>query len=66
MHRERGLQKEETFAITDVVRGDLFKKIPPDQTLFFNPIGMASFDIAIVAYYYTQAVKKGIGMTLAE
>ncbi|SFS44559.1 2,3-diaminopropionate biosynthesis protein SbnB [Marininema halotolerans] len=64
MHKERGLQKEETLSLTDVVCKEALQKIPADQAIYFNPMGMASFDIAIATYYYRQAGEKGVGQTL--
>ncbi|SDW04207.1 ornithine cyclodeaminase [Marininema mesophilum] len=64
MAKERGLQKEETFSMTDVVCKGVLQEIPDNKTLYFNPMGMASFDIAIAAYYYRQAGEKGVGQTL--
>ena len=64
LNKERGLKKEDTYSITDVICFNVLREIPTDKILYFNPMGMASFDITIAAYYYTQAVAKGIGLSL--
>lgn len=66
LHKERGLKKEDTYSIADIICGGVLHNIPTDKVLFFNPMGMASFDIAIAAYYYDLAVKKGIGLSLED
>ncbi|NRR00834.1 2,3-diaminopropionate biosynthesis protein SbnB [Brevibacillus sp. RS1.1] len=66
MHLERGLQKEDTKSITDIVCLDQMKEFPQDEPIMFNPMGMAIFDIAIAAYYYKQALSQGIGTHLQD
>lgn len=45
-----GLKKEDTRSVIDVVCGDLMDKLAKGQTIMFNPMGMAVFDIAIGKY----------------
>lgn len=45
-----GLKKENTCSIIDVVCGNLMDKLAKEQTVMFNPMGMAVFDIAIGKY----------------
>lgn len=66
MHLERGLQKEDTKSITDVVVRNAIKEFPTDKAILFNPMGMAIFDVAIATYYYHQALKKEIGVLLED
>ncbi|MFC0215902.1 2,3-diaminopropionate biosynthesis protein SbnB [Paenibacillus chartarius] len=64
MHLQAGLQKEQTKSIVDVVIGDCMRQYDADAPIMFNPMGMASFDIAIGSMYARQAVAKGIGQLL--
>jgi 2,3-diaminopropionate biosynthesis protein SbnB len=64
MHRKKGLQKEDTKSIIDVVCGDCLKEFAPDESIMFNPMGMAVFDITVGAYYLSLAKKKHIGNEL--
>jgi ornithine cyclodeaminase len=55
MHKEVGLQKEDTRSFTsDGIKG-LFSELHADDTIMFNPMGMAVFDIAVAHLYYQEA-----------
>ncbi|WP_158642132.1 hypothetical protein [Brevibacillus laterosporus] len=41
MNKERVLQKEDVKTIVDVVRRGDMSTYPEDQTIMFNPMGMA-------------------------
>ncbi|EKS7869205.1 2,3-diaminopropionate biosynthesis protein SbnB [Bacillus bombysepticus] len=66
MHLERGLQKEDTVSIADVVIRGALQNFPYDKAILFNPMGMAIFDVAIAAYYYQRAREKEIGVLLED
>lgn len=62
---QKGLKKEETKSIVDVVCKGCFAEYAPKQVLMFNPMGMAVFDIAVGNYYYKKALSLGRGIKLA-
>jgi ornithine cyclodeaminase len=63
MHLHRNLNREDTRSIADVVeRGVL--GVGPEVPVFFNPMGMAVFDIAIATYYCRLASRQHIGVML--
>lgn len=64
MHLEKGLSKEQTFSICDVVMNNCLELFFDGNPILFNPMGMAVFDIAIATYYYNLALKKLIGQEL--
>ena len=64
MHLEKGLQKEHTKSIVDMVMGNCMKDYPADVPIMFNPMGMAVFDMAVGAYYIREAKRKGLGQEL--
>ncbi len=64
MHLEKGLQMEQTKSIIDMVVDHCMKDYPPEAPIMFNPMGMAVFDMAVGAYYFKEAQKKGIGQEL--
>ncbi len=64
MYREKGLSKEDTKSIIDVVVHNCLKDYGADVPIMFNPMGMAVFDIAAAAYYMNEAHKKNIGLHL--
>ena len=57
MHVEKGLQKEGTRSITDILTGDCFENLPAGTPVLFNPMGMAVFDIAMGHYYFGECAK---------
>ena len=64
MHLERGLQKEDTKSIIDVVCNNCLKDYPEDEAIMFNPMGMGVFDIATGRYLMDKAKEMGIGQEL--
>jgi N-[(2S)-2-amino-2-carboxyethyl]-L-glutamate dehydrogenase len=56
MHLEKGLQKEDTRSIVDIVVGNGMSHYDAKLPLLFNPMGMAVFDVAVGSYYH-QAFK---------
>ncbi|MWV44651.1 2,3-diaminopropionate biosynthesis protein SbnB [Paenibacillus sp. HJL G12] len=64
MHQVKGLRKEDTFSIVDIVTGGVLERLTSSEAVMFNPMGMAVFDIAIGSYYYHQAAASGIGTEL--
>jgi 2,3-diaminopropionate biosynthesis protein SbnB len=64
LHIEKGLQKEDTLSIVDVAIGRALESLPADQTVMFNPMGMAIFDMSIGALYYRQALEQQAGQQL--
>jgi ornithine cyclodeaminase len=66
MHRDMGLQKENTVSIADVVCRNAIGNAQNGEVIMFNPMGMAIFDIAIGAYYYKNALANNIGITVPE
>lgn len=61
MHLNRGLIKQNTKSIANVVCNNCIDDIPKEQAIMFNPMGMGVFDIAIASYYYTRALELNMG-----
>ncbi len=64
LHKVKGLVKQDTKSIIDVVAGDCIARMDRNVPVFFNPMGMAVFDIATATYYYKTAIQHGIGVKL--
>lgn len=64
LHLEYGLKETAVLTLRDVVCKDALRKIAPEEPVFFNPMGMAAFDITLSAYYWREAKRLGIGVTL--
>jgi len=61
---DKGLQKEQTKSIVDMVMDNCMKDYPSDAPIMFNPMGMAVFDMALGSYFLHYARQKGIGTEL--
>ncbi|MBD2843664.1 2,3-diaminopropionate biosynthesis protein SbnB [Paenibacillus sp. IB182496] len=66
LHHQRGLRKEQTRSLADVVCRDALAAFAPDAPVLFCPMGMAAFDIATAAYWVGQAQARGIGYCLGD
>jgi len=64
MHLEKGLNREDTKSIIDVVVGKCMKDYRDGVPVMFNPMGMAVFDMALGAYYLREANRGNIGRHL--
>jgi 2,3-diaminopropionate biosynthesis protein SbnB len=58
LHIEKGLDKDDTKSIIDIVVDDCLKEYDPAAAIIFNPMGMAVFDIAIGSHYYKSEKKR--------
>ena len=66
LHRQFGLGESDVRTLADVVcRGGL-AEIADDAPVFFNPMGLGVFDIAIAGYYLRQAGQLGKGVLLED
>jgi ornithine cyclodeaminase len=65
MHLEKGLQKADVKTIIDVVLHDAIRGYAPATSVFFNPMGMAVFDIALASFYYRKAFENRVGVQLS-
>ena len=64
MHLNRGLMKQDTKSIVDVVVHNCMADYPAEEAVMFNPMGMAIFDIATGKYYLEKAREMGLGREL--
>ncbi len=64
MHLKKGLKKDDTRSIIDVVCKSCLNKYDDKQAIMFNPMGMAVFDITIGKYYFEKAKEKDTGVHL--
>jgi N-[(2S)-2-amino-2-carboxyethyl]-L-glutamate dehydrogenase len=64
MHLEFGLQKSGSLSLAEMVGDGLLSLVDKQDTIMFNPMGMAVYDVAIASYYYNKALSKNIGIVL--
>ncbi len=64
LHLELGLTREATFTLSDMVLSNRIADYDNSESIFFNPMGLAAFDVAIAAYYLREADRLGVGVAL--
>jgi len=64
MHDQTGLREEDVCDLFQVCTADALKGIGPTDSVMFNPMGMAVFDVAVAALYYRDAVERNVGLPL--
>lgn len=64
LHVDHGLTREATFTLSSMVTANQLANYPSTDSIFFNPMGLAAFDVAIAAYYFREALRLGIGTPL--
>jgi 2,3-diaminopropionate biosynthesis protein SbnB len=62
--KAKGLTQADTKSIMDIVTDHSLEKLSENVPVFFNPMGMAVFDLAVASHYYQQALQKNIGVNL--
>jgi ornithine cyclodeaminase len=63
LHEECGLEEEDVMTLPEVARGGLHRFIP-EEPIFFCPMGMAVFDVALAARCWRDALRDGVGRIL--
>ncbi|HEY9258378.1 2,3-diaminopropionate biosynthesis protein SbnB [Chitinophaga sp.] len=63
-HKENNLMEHQVKRLDDLISTDYFNELGPDQAILFNPMGMASFDIAISSHYLNRALIEKVGVSL--
>jgi 2,3-diaminopropionate biosynthesis protein SbnB len=64
MSKMEGLAKEDTLDLADIFPHNKLESLSPEDTIMFNPMGMAIFDIAVGNYYYKKAIANHVGREL--
>lgn len=66
LHLQHGLRESDTLTIGDVVLRQALAACDPADPVFFNPMGLAVFDIGLAAYYVREALRLGKGVNLGS
>ncbi|WP_291584160.1 2,3-diaminopropionate biosynthesis protein SbnB [Clostridium sp. UBA6640] len=64
LHLQKGLNKEDTKSIVDLLCNNCINEYSQDDVIMFNPMGMAVYDIALGNYFANNAIRLGIGYEL--
>lgn len=63
-HLDFGLEKNQTYSISDVVCNNLFDELTDNRPVMFNPMGMAIFDVSVATYYLEKLINTRRGVYL--
>ncbi|MFD0590164.1 2,3-diaminopropionate biosynthesis protein SbnB [Paenibacillus sp. GCM10027627] len=63
-HQSNGLNKEDVVDLKGMFSGQALEKIGSNETVIFNPMGMAIFDIAVGHYFYHAAEQQSVGVKM--
>lgn len=63
MHRNKGLKKEHTKTIIDIICHDGLSSDTSD-TIMFNPMGMSVFDMAVAKHFFDESLRLKLGQRL--
>ncbi|RAP74724.1 2,3-diaminopropionate biosynthesis protein SbnB [Paenibacillus montanisoli] len=66
LHEQAGLSESDARTIADVVCRGAMAEFAADEAVFFNPMGLGAFDIAIAGYYWQRALQLGLGVELEQ
>lgn len=64
LHLKHGLQQADVVTLADVVCRDVLAGCGAVEPIYFNPMGLAIFDIAVAGHYYREALRTGSGVVL--
>ncbi|CAH1206580.1 N-((2S)-2-amino-2-carboxyethyl)-L-glutamate dehydrogenase [Paenibacillus allorhizoplanae] len=64
LHLLNNLQESDVHTLADVVLRDQLAKVEVHEPVFFNPMGLGIFDIAVAGYYWREALRLQKGITL--
>ncbi|MGO4498982.1 2,3-diaminopropionate biosynthesis protein SbnB [Paenibacillus sp. 2RAB27] len=64
LHHLYGLQESDVHTLADVVLRDQLASVETQEPVFFNPMGLGIFDVAVAGYYWREALRLQKGVTL--
>jgi 2,3-diaminopropionate biosynthesis protein SbnB len=64
LHLLNNLQESDVHTLADVVLRDQLASVEAREPVFFNPMGLGIFDIAVAGYYWREALRLQKGITL--
>lgn len=64
LHLLHGWTRERAVTLKEAVIGGGLARFVPGEPVFFNPMGLAAFDIGVAAHYGRKALQTGVGVRL--
>lgn len=58
MHLDEGLEEDSVYSFSTHPLQEMFDGLLPEQTIMFNPMGMAVFDICTARFFYNKALER--------
>ncbi|AFH62862.1 2,3-diaminopropionate biosynthesis protein SbnB [Paenibacillus caseinilyticus] len=66
LHLEYGLLESAVLTLEDVICHDKLASCTREEPVFFNPMGLAVFDISLAKFYLQEALRLGRGIRLEK
>ncbi|MDR0270952.1 2,3-diaminopropionate biosynthesis protein SbnB [Paenibacillus sp.] len=66
LHIEHGLLESNVLTFADVICREGLATFTKEEPVFFNPMGLAVFDIGVADYYLQEALRLGKGIELED
>jgi ornithine cyclodeaminase len=66
LYLQKGLNKEETKSIVDVICNNCTNDYSKDDVIMFNSMRMTVYDIAIAKYYVNKSIEMNITQELQD
>ncbi len=66
MHKTQGLRQEDAVSAVELATDETTRRFGPEQTVMFNPMGMAVYDMAIAQMFYEISLERGVGVELED
>ena len=64
LHLLYNLQESDVLTLADMVLRDQLASVEAQESIYFNPMGLGIFDIALAGYYWREALRLNKGVTL--
>jgi ornithine cyclodeaminase len=64
MYLNEGLKESDTYSLSELITKEPLNGLDAELPIMFNPMGMASFDIAIGTFLYKESLEQSIGLQL--
>ena len=64
LHLQYNLQESDVLSLADIVLRNRLAVIAAEESIYFNPMGLGVFDIALAGYYWKEALRKNKGVRL--
>lgn len=64
LHLQYGLLESDVLTLKDIIYHKRLAAFKEDEPVFFNPMGLAVFDIAVAAFYLQEALRLDKGILL--